>query len=103
MFNVYTIENQNFYLNDYLVSGIKSFNVGVDLKIAPQISINDSINYTKNGLPVTQFGLSLELVRSAKISGNLSFIEVKKVLFLRKVLKNIGELSSSWNVIFIIL
>jgi len=58
MFNVYTIENQNFYLNDSLVSGIKSFNVGVDLKISPQISINDSINYTKDGLPVAQFELS---------------------------------------------
>jgi len=58
MFNVYSIENQNFYLNDSLVSGIKSFNVGVDLKIAPQISIDNSINYTKNGFPVVQFDLS---------------------------------------------
>jgi hypothetical protein len=58
MFNVYSIENQNFYLNDSLVSGIKSFNVGVDLQVSPQISINDSINYTKNGLPVAQFDLS---------------------------------------------
>ena len=61
MFNVYSIENQNFYLNDSLVSGIKSFNVGVDLKINPQISINDSINYTKDGLPVAQFDLSYTL------------------------------------------
>lgn len=61
MFNVYTIENQNFYLNDSLVSGIKSFNVGIDLKIAPQISINDSIKYTKDGLPVAQFDLSYTL------------------------------------------
>ena len=58
MFNVYSIENQNFYLNDSLVSGIKSFNVGIDLEIATQISINDSINYTKDGLPVAQFDLS---------------------------------------------
>lgn len=58
MFNVYSIENQNFYLNDSLVSGVKSFNVGIDLKVAPQISINDSIKYTKNGLPVAQFNLS---------------------------------------------
>jgi hypothetical protein len=58
MFNVYTIENQNFYLNDSLVSGVRSFNIGVDLKIAPQISINDSINYTKDGFPVAQFDLS---------------------------------------------
>jgi hypothetical protein len=41
MFNVYTIENQNFYLNDSLLSGIKSFNAGIDLKIAPQISVNE--------------------------------------------------------------
>jgi len=61
MFNVYSIENQNFYLNDSLVSGIKSFNVGVDFKISPQISINDSINYTKDGLPVAQFDLSYVL------------------------------------------
>jgi len=61
MFNVYTIENQNFYLNDSLISGIKNFSVGVDLQIAPQISINDSINYTKNGLPVAQFDLSYTL------------------------------------------
>jgi hypothetical protein len=58
MFNVYSIENQNFYLNDSLISGVKSFNVGVDLKIVPQISINDSINYTKNDLPVAEFDLS---------------------------------------------
>ena len=58
MFNVYSIENQNFYLNDSLISGVKSFNVGIDLKITPQISINDSIIYTKNGLPVAQFDLS---------------------------------------------
>jgi hypothetical protein len=64
MFNAYTIENQNFYLNDSLVSGIKSFNVVVDLKINPKISINDSINYTKNGLPVAQFELSYILSES---------------------------------------
>jgi hypothetical protein len=58
MFNVYTIENQNFYLNNSLVSGIKSFNVGVDLRIDPNISINDSISYTKRGLPFAQFDLS---------------------------------------------
>ena len=58
MFNVYSIENQNFYLNDSLVSGIKSFNVAIDLQITPQVSINDSINYTKNGFPVAQFDLS---------------------------------------------
>jgi hypothetical protein len=58
MFNVYTIENQNFYLNDSLVSGIKNFDVGIDFRVNPQISINDSINYTKNGLPVAQFSLS---------------------------------------------
>jgi hypothetical protein len=61
MFNVYSIENQNFYLNDSLISGIKNFNIGIDLKIAPQISINDSINYTKNGLPVAEFDLSYTL------------------------------------------
>ena len=61
MFNVYTIENQNFYLNDSLVSGIKNFNVGIDLKIDPKISISDSIDYTTNGLPVAQFDLSYTL------------------------------------------
>jgi len=61
MFNVYSIENQNFYLNDSLVSGIKSFNIGLDLKIAPKISIGDSVDYTKDGLPVAQFDLSYTL------------------------------------------
>jgi hypothetical protein len=61
MFNVYSIENQNFYLNDSLVSGIKSFNIGLDLKIAPKISIGDSVDYTKDGLPVAQFDLSYVL------------------------------------------
>lgn len=61
MFNVYSIENQNFYLNDSLVSGIKSFNVGVDLQIEPVVSINDSVNYTARGLPVAQFDLSYTL------------------------------------------
>jgi hypothetical protein len=61
MFNVYTTEKQNFYLNDSLVSGIKSLNVGVDSKITLQRSINDSVNYTKDGLPVAQFDLSYVL------------------------------------------
>jgi hypothetical protein len=66
MFNVYTIENQNFYLNDSLISGIKSFNVGVDLRIDPNVSINDSISYTKRGLPFAQFDLSYVLSDSDK-------------------------------------
>lgn len=58
MFNVYSIENQNFYLNNSLVSGVKSFNVDIDLKIEPMISMYDSISYTKKGLPVARFDLS---------------------------------------------
>jgi hypothetical protein len=61
MFNVYTIENQNFYLNDSLLSGIRGFSAGIDAKITPQISVNDSINYTKNGLPIAVFDLSYVL------------------------------------------
>jgi hypothetical protein len=42
-----------------------------------------------------QLGLLLELVRSAKISGNFSFNELKKVSFFKKILKNALELRSS--------
>ena len=49
MFNVYSIENQNFYLNDSLISGIQSLGVNYDNNINPSLAINDSsLNYFVN-------------------------------------------------------
>jgi hypothetical protein len=46
MFNVYSIENQNFYLNDSLISGVQSLGISYDNNINPSLAINDpSINY----------------------------------------------------------
>jgi hypothetical protein len=46
MFNVYSIENQNFYLNDSLISGVQSLGVSYDNNINPSIAINDpNLNY----------------------------------------------------------
>lgn len=42
MFNVYSIENQNFYLNNSLVSGIQNLSISYDNNINPSISIEDS-------------------------------------------------------------
>jgi len=46
MFNVYSIENQNFYLNDSLVSGVQSLDINYNNNINPSLAINDpNINY----------------------------------------------------------
>ena len=46
MFNVYSIENQNFYLNDSLISGVQSLGISYDNNINPSLAINDSsLNY----------------------------------------------------------
>jgi hypothetical protein len=53
MFNVYSIENQNFYLNDSLISGIQSLGISYDNNINPSIAIdNSNLNYFV-GKPVT--------------------------------------------------
>jgi hypothetical protein len=66
MFNVYSIENQNFYLNDNLISGIKNFNVSVDSQIDQKIAIDDQIDYITKGLTSAQFDLSYILSDSDK-------------------------------------
>ena len=46
MFNVYSIENQNFYINDSLISGVQDLSISYDNKINPSVSIeSDSQNY----------------------------------------------------------
>lgn len=47
MFNVYSIENQNFYLNDTLISGIQGLQISYDNGIKPSIKISDdNLNYS---------------------------------------------------------
>lgn len=46
MFNVYSIENQNFYLNNILISGIQNINISYDNNIIPSLGIEDNnLNY----------------------------------------------------------
>lgn len=46
MFNVYSIENQNFYLNNSIISGIQSLSISYDNNIDPSLAISDpNINY----------------------------------------------------------
>lgn len=42
MFNVYSIENQNFYLNNSLISGIQNLNISYEDNIEPSLAIDDS-------------------------------------------------------------
>jgi hypothetical protein len=53
MFNVYSIENQNFYINDSLVSGIQDLSISYSNNISPSLSINDNnLNYLASS-PIT--------------------------------------------------
>jgi hypothetical protein len=46
MFNVYSIENQNFYLNDSLVSGVQNLSISYNNNINPSLAIDSpSQNY----------------------------------------------------------
>jgi len=46
MFNVYSIENQNFYLNDSLISGVQNLDINYNNNISPSLAVNDSnLNY----------------------------------------------------------
>jgi hypothetical protein len=42
MFNVYSIENQNFYLNNSIVSGIQAIDLSYSSNIEPSLSINET-------------------------------------------------------------
>jgi len=41
MFNVYSIENQNFYLNNSILSGVQNLNISYDDNIKPSLAIDD--------------------------------------------------------------
>ena len=46
MFNVYSVENQNFYLNNSLISGIEDLSISYGNNINPYLSIDSNdINY----------------------------------------------------------
>ena len=46
MFNVYSIENQNFYLNDSLISGVQGLGVSYQNNINTSLAIDSSdLNY----------------------------------------------------------
>ena len=42
MFNAYTIENQNFYLNNDIISGVQDLSISYNNNISPSLSIGDS-------------------------------------------------------------
>lgn len=46
MFNVYSIENQNFYLNNSIISGIQNVQISYDNNIGTSLAVNDgNLNY----------------------------------------------------------
>jgi len=46
MFNVYSIENQNFYLNNFIISGVQDLSISYSNNINPSLFIDDnSKNY----------------------------------------------------------
>jgi hypothetical protein len=53
MFNVYSIENQNFYLNNSLISGIQDLQISYTNNIKPSMRVSDNnLNYSTSQ-PVT--------------------------------------------------
>lgn len=64
MFKVYTLENQNFYLNDSLISGLQSLSISNNNNINGSFSVNDaSKNYYISGPIVSN--IELEYVLSS--------------------------------------
>lgn len=64
MFKVYTLENQNFYLNDSLISGLQSLSISNNNNINGSFSVNDeSKNYYVSG-PIAS-NLELEYILSS--------------------------------------
>ena len=64
MFKVYTLENQNFYLNDSLVSGLQSLSISNNNNINGSFLINDNIkNYYVSG-PIAS-NIELEYILSS--------------------------------------
>lgn len=77
MFNVYSIENQNFYLNDSLVSGVQNLGISYDNNINPSLAINDSsLNYFVSRPVIANIDLSYLLSsndRFINYTGSSSF------------------------------
>lgn len=64
MFNVYSIENQNFYLNNSIISGIQNLDISYENNIQPSLAITDSnLNYFVSS-PVTA-NLNLSYILSS--------------------------------------
>jgi len=42
MFNVYSIENQNFYLNNSIISGVQGVNISYNNNVDSSLAVNDS-------------------------------------------------------------
>ena len=62
MFNVYSIENQNFYLNNSLISGIQNLTISYDNNINPSIAVEDpNKNYFIRGPIVANIDLDYVL------------------------------------------
>lgn len=65
MFNVYSIENQNFYLNDLLISGIQDLNISYNNNISPSLAIDsNSQNYFVSQPVIANLDLSYILSSS---------------------------------------
>jgi len=70
MFNVYSIENQNFYLNDSLISGVQSLNINYNNNINPSLAINDqNINYLVTAPVVANLDLNYILSSNDRFIG----------------------------------
>lgn len=59
MFNVYSIENQNFYLNNSIISGIQNLDISYENNIQPSLAIADSnLNYFASNPVIGNLNLS---------------------------------------------
>jgi hypothetical protein len=77
MFNVYSIENQNFYLNDSLLDGVQNLGINYDNSINPSLAIDDSnLNYFVSKPVIANIDLDYLLSSSDKFinyTGSSSF------------------------------
>ena len=77
MFNVYTIENQNFYLNNSIISGIQGLSVSYNDNIEPSLYVDDSSrNYFISKPIIANFNLDYILSSSDEFisfTGSLPF------------------------------
>jgi hypothetical protein len=77
MFNVYSVENQNFYLNNSLVSGIEDLSISYGNNINPYLSIDSNdINYSVSAPIIANLDLNYILSSNdpfISYTGNNSF------------------------------